>query len=171
MAALNQDPVPSDPEVALAAFDADLPRVLRGKTNDEVEWQRPDPLTLLVPMWAAVDGAPPDLFLLKLYFGYYPEWPASAQFVNPITRAYDPEKDKIWLPRIEGNSRIQVHANYEGNGRKLQLICSSTTLEFYLVRHGGKEEDVWSHPQRNFSVTINEIRGGLLPQWYRGRMS
>ena len=171
MAALNQDPVSSDPEVALAAFDADLPRVLRGKTIDEVGWQRPDPLTLLIPMWAAVAGVPPDLFLLKLYFGYYPEWPASAQFVNPITRAYDPEKDKIWLPRIEGNSRIQVHPIYDGNGRKLQLICSSMTLEFYLIRHGGKEEHVWSHPQRNFSATINEIRGGLLPQWYRGRMS
>jgi hypothetical protein len=170
MARLGHDPVPSSPEVALPAFETDLATVLHGKTAAEVGWQRPDPLTLLIPMWATIAADAPDLYLLKLQFGYYPEWPASAQFVNPLTRAYNAEIDIAWLPRIENNSRIQVHAKYDWNGRKIQLICSSTTLEFYQVRHGGKEGEVWNHNHQNFFATISEIKAGLFAPFYRGRM-
>ena len=170
MASLKGDPVPSSPEEALEALERDLPKALQGKSIDEAGWQRPDPLTLLIPLWANKETGSPDLYLLKLQFGYYPTSPPSAQFVNPITRTYSFDSDSSWLPRIEGNPRIQIHAKYEGNGRTLQLICSSMTLEFYQVSHAVKEADVWNPEHRNFAATINEIKAGLQPPWYRGRM-
>lgn len=173
MARLDQEPVLANPADARDALDTDIPKVLRGIPFERSGWQRPDPLTLLVPMWGMREGQAPDLYLLRLHFGYYPEWPPSTQFVNPLTGAYDSATDARWLPRIEGNNRIQVHQSYADSHRPgvtLQLICASVTLEFYAVRHGGQERDVWSREHHNFAATLNEIRSGLGQPWYRGRM-
>lgn len=163
MAKIGADPILNSPTAAREALERDLEKGLRGRAR-----QRPDPLTLLIPIFGNPDSESPDLFLLRLQFSYYPDWPPSAQFVNPFTRQYDKTKDLIWLPRIEGNSRIQVHADY-GNSMG-QVICSSMTLEFYMVRHGGKESEVWTE-KHTFAATINEIEMGLRPNGgYKGRM-
>lgn len=162
MAKIGEDPVLNSPLAAREALERDLVKGLRGRTH-----QRPDSLTLLVPMFGNPDSESPDLFLLRLQFSYYPEWPPSALFMNPLTRQYDKAKDLMWLPRIEGNSRIQVHADHQQIG---QLICSSMTLEFYKIRHGCNESDVWT-PKHTFAATLNEIEMGLRPEGgYKGRM-
>lgn len=162
MATLGVDPVLNSPLAAREALERDLVKSLRGRS-----YQRPDPLVLLVPLFGNPDSDSPDLFLLRLEFSYYPEWPPSAQFVNPLTRQYDKTKDLMWLPHMEGNQRIHVHADYQGKG---QLICSSMTLEFYQVRHGGKESEIWTLTH-TFAATINEIEMGLRPSdGYKGRL-
>jgi hypothetical protein len=163
MAKIGADPVLNLPLAAREALDRDLVKSLRGRS-----YQRPDSLTLFVPLFGNPDSESPDLFLLRLQFSYYPEWPPSAQFVNPLTRQFDKTKDAIWLPRIEGNSRIQVHADY--NNGMGQLICSSMTVEFYKVRHSGNESEAWT-TTHTFAATINEIEMGLRPDsGYKGRM-
>lgn len=168
MAQLGVDPVPATPSIAIEAFERDLDRVLRGKTLEEMGWERPDRLTLLIPLLGARDGGQTDPYLLRLHFGYYPEWPPSAQFVNPETGTYLYPGDVEHLPRIEETGEIRVHPAYKFNDRLLQLICCSATLEFYLVRHGGEAHHVWQHPRQNFSATLKAIERGLGAPWYKG---
>lgn len=171
MARLGQDPIINSPIAAQEALDRDMPQVLRGMSLKDAGWQRPDPLTLFVPAWGNPDSGSPDFYLLRLYFSHYPDWPPSAKFVNPLTREYDPQNDQKWLPRIEGNPRIQVHAIYNTGSGPIQLVCSSMILEFYIIRHSGKEAEIWT-AQHNFAATLNEIRQGLLPiGGYKGRMA
>jgi hypothetical protein len=160
VAKAGEKPVPNSPLLAREALDRDLPLVLRGVAFERSGWSRPDPLTLLVPMWGQLPDAPPDFYLLRLNFAYYPEWPPSARFVNPVTLSYDPETDKRWVPKIENSPRIQTHAWYNNNQTQLQLICSSMTLEFYLVLHGVEPQDLWTAKHR-FSATLGEIEAGL----------
>jgi hypothetical protein len=160
------DPVPSTPTLAIEALEKDLKKVLKGKTLEEVGWERPDPLTLLLPMVGVREDGTEDCYLLRLHFAYYPEWPPSALFVNPETRSYQYPQDEKYLPEIVGNE-IKMHANYNN---KQQLICCSTTLEFYLVRHGVKPEHVWDKSHQNFWATISAIKRGLKFPIYRGPM-
>ena len=169
MAKHGEDPILSSPSVATERLNQDLPIVLKGRTLEAAGWQHPDQLTLFIPLWGNPDSTSPDLYLVRFQFGYYPEWPPSAQFVNPVTLKYEIGKDAIWLPRIEGNPRIQVHADYANTMR--QVVCSSMTLEFYQVHHGGKEEEIWT-TDHNFAATLNEINMGLRPSGgYKGRQA
>lgn len=168
MAEVGKEPIPNTPVLAIETLDRHMPLVLRGKTLEEMGWERPDLLTLLVPLRAVNANGSADEYLLRLHFGYYPEWPPSAQFVNPITREYKYPDDMRWLPRIEGTNEIQVHPNYDNN--KGQLICSSVTLEFYLVRHGVEQRHLWGERQ-NFAATLSAIQHGLRQPFYKGRHS
>lgn len=164
MAERDKEPVAATPMAAIEAFDRDLAIVLNGKNLEELEWKRPDTLTLLVPMI----GGDRDRYLLRLHFGFYPEWPPSAQFVNPDTGIYDIERDLKWLPKIEGCSEIQVHPKYEYNGKKMQLICCSATLEFYQVRHSVEERHIWNIKHQNFFSTLHAVTRGLQAPFYKG---
>lgn len=159
-------PVANTPADAIAALDSHLPLVTRGRSLAELGWERPDPLTLFVPMHGhAVDGSV-DEYLLKLGFGHYPDWPPSAQFVNPSTRTYAKGQDERWLPRIvDPSNEIKTHADYN---REQQLICCSTTLEFYAVGHSFKPEHGWDPATQNLAATLNAIERGLRPPLYRG---
>lgn len=166
MAATGVTPIP-DPNRGRAALQRDLVKVLRSRGLEELGWQQPNDLTLLIPMTAQGANAANDEYLLRLHFDCYPEWPPSALFVNPETFNYEhrPE-DVVWLPRIEGNQQIAVHQNYS---QRSQLICCSTTLEFYLMNHSVKAEHVWDANRQNFNATISAIRHGLCPLFYKGR--
>lgn len=166
MAKIGADPVPVAPAAAKAALEAHLPKVLRGQTLEEAGWVRPDPLTLLVPLTGELPSGERDEFLLRLHFGYYPEWPPSAIFVNPTTKRYSFPEDVSWVPKIEGTPEIQTHTNYNST---VQLICCSFTLEFYLVRHGVEEKHLWDSEKMTFGATLYAIRRGLGPQFYKGR--
>ena len=173
MARAKEVPVPNTPKRAVDAIEAHLPVVLRGRTLEEVGWERPDPLTLLIPVPGnTADGAWDD-YLLRLGFLYYPDWPPSTQFVNPETRAYRFPEDKCWLPKIEGTGEIAVHAQYDlpNNAGKIQLICSSVTLEFYQVLHSVEERLVWNPKVQNFAATLAAIERGLRQPYYKGRQA
>ena len=169
MASAKALPVVVNPLIACAAYEEDLENVLKGRhvTVEESGWTRLHSLGLLVPIKAKRPGSSaPDQFYLRLEFQYYPEWPPSAQFVNPATNVYSGGNDLYWLPKIEGTDEIRIHENYSGHG---QLICSSITLEFYKVLHDVKEQHVWKHPRQNFASTINQIEWALSSSYYTGR--
>ncbi|MDA9504961.1 hypothetical protein XI09_09670 [Bradyrhizobium sp. CCBAU 11386] len=160
MANANETPVP-DPARGGEALERDLPLALKGRTLEEAGWCRIDGLTLCVPLWSPSA----DFFLLRLQFHCYPEWPPSAQFVNPITKDYKLGDDDRWLPNIEA-PHLRVHPNY--NDQKRQLICNSTTLEFYNLRHPVEARHVWDPERHNFNHTLFTITEAMR-LYYRGR--
>ena len=183
-------PVPADFGQARDAVDRHLGQVLCGRTLESVGWERPDPLTLYIPMRGftrattavaygfdpaedpigaeAFSGAPAgDDYLLRLYFSHYPAWPPSARFVNPATRQFA-VGDARWLPAIVGASELHVHANY-GNTSG-QLICCSATLEFYLVNHQVADQHRWQ-PGSSFAATLNVLSRYMRPPAYTGRQA
>jgi hypothetical protein len=148
-------------------FQRDLQSVLKGDTLTDRGWSQPDGLTLLVPMLAEnAQQGQVDLYLLRLFFDHYPKGPPSAQFINPLTMEYRFPDDVRWVPKCENAPDIHFHPNYNNGG---QLICSSTTLEFYKVNHDVKPEHVWDSTRMNFLATLAAIRRGLTPAHYRGR--
>lgn len=168
MAAIDQVPILANALSALEAFEADLPKVLNGRGVSSIEeagWSRPSDLELFIPVHA-LRGDAIDRFFLLLKFYHYPDWPPSAQFVNPDTRIFDLAKDLHWLPKIEGSTEIQIHKDVKEAGG--QLICCSATLEFYVMKHGVKSEHLWDHSKHTFALTINQVEWGLT-NFYKGR--
>ncbi len=162
MASVNETPVP-DPARGIQALERDLIVVLRNRSVKEVGWCRSNDLTLLIPLWST--GF--DFYLLRLQFHCYPEWPPSAQFVNPVTTEYRAGEDVTWLPLVEA-PHIRVHADYSNSKR--QLICNSSTLEFYELRHGLDNPDhIWRPESQNFNHTLATIAQALQGDHYRGR--
>jgi hypothetical protein len=184
-------PVPADFGQARDAVDRHLGQVLVGRTLETAGWERPDPLTLYVPMRGftttttavsygfdpaadpadadgAFAGAPAgDDYLLRLYFSHYPAWPPSARFVNPATRRFA-AGDTRWLPMINGANELHVHANYGGTSG--QVICCSAILEFYLVNHQVADQHRWQ-PGSSFAATLNALSRYLRPPAYTGRQA
>jgi hypothetical protein len=190
VSAVGGMPVPAEFEQARDALDRHLGSVPAGRSLESVGWQRPDPLTLYVPLRGytiptsafayGFDPAEPaaygerpfadapegDEYLLRLYFSHYPDWPPSARFVNPDTKQFEPG-DARWLPMISGTNELQVHASYGGPGGG-QLICCSATLEFYLVNHSVEDRHRW-RPGSNFASTLNVLSQYMRPPTYTGR--
>jgi hypothetical protein len=184
-------PVPADFGQARDAVNRHLGQALGGRTLESVGWERPDPLTLYVPLRgftadtqavaygfdpsedpARVGGAfaaapAGDDYLLRLYFSYYPAWPPSARFVNPATRQFA-AGDERWLPMITGTNEVYVHANY--GGASGQVICCSATLEFYQVKHSVSEQHLWQ-PGSSFAATLNVLSRYMRPPAYTGRQA
>ena len=166
MAEAGKLPSP-DPAAGLAALEADLPKVLRGRGLEEAGWFRFDPLTLLIPLFGRKADGAGDFYLLRMNFSYYPEWPPSCQFVNPTNGYYDVTKDSKWVPHIEDpNNEIAIHERF--NNTELQLICCSATLEFYQVLHSVQPQHVWDRNQQNFAASLAAIRRALRPPFYKG---
>jgi len=184
-------PVPADFGQARDAVDSHLGKVLGGRTLESAGWERPDPLTLYIPLRGftaataavaygfdpaadpagaveAFAGAPAgDDYLLRLYFGHYPAWPPSALFVNPATRQFA-AGDERWLPAINGAGELHVHANYANTSG--QVICCSATLEFYLVNHQVADQHRWQ-PGSSFASTLNVLSRYMRPPAYTGRQA
>jgi hypothetical protein len=169
MAAANQSPVLVNPMVARAAFIEDLEKILKGRktTWEESGWRMLHDLGLLVPLKAQPSGRDiADDYYLRLEFQYYPDWPPSTRFVNPVTLTFDQAIDLCWLPKIEGTEEIRVHDN---DPRVGQLVCCSASLEFYQIGHSVKPEHIWDHAQQNFALTINQVQLELNSDHYKGR--
>jgi hypothetical protein len=158
-----------DPQAGLAAFEEDLPRVLRMldvQSIEELGWSRPTKLSLLVPMVGA-PGDRTDEFMLKLGFQAYREWPPSAQFVNPETLNFVMGQDERFVPRLT-SGECQTHIAYtHPRGGQIQLICCSATLEFYDVAHGVEPRHVWDG-NSTFYSTITAVRRAM-NESYQGR--
>jgi hypothetical protein len=152
------------PTLDLAAgklvLDETLPLVLSylGKSLEELGWERIDDTTLTIPITAGPDGA--DGFLLRLCFLTGRAWPPSAQFVNPETLEYDLQSDQEHLPKLQ-SGQVQTHSSFDSpDGKKLQLICCSATLEFYEVLHDVQPQHVWKDTD-TFLVTITAIQRAM----------
>lgn len=159
MAKANERPA-LDLGAGLAAFEADLPRVLRVEGAERLEdlgWSRPSKLSLIVPMHGTHEGKT-DRYLLRLGFQAYRTWPPSAQFVNPDTLAYSYPADQHHVPVLT-SEECKTHPGYQEHESrpKIQLICCSATQEFYDVLHGVEAHHVWDE-SNTFLTTIVAIR-------------
>jgi hypothetical protein len=166
MAERQKCPV-ADPHRGRAAFAEHLPRVLLGRTLEQLGWVSPNALTLLVPMCAGPSGA--DDFLLRLGFQYYPEWPPTARFVNPDTREYDPARDLYWLPTVIGDPGFAVHPHYVHANYAGPLLCCSYIAEFYLILHDVQAAHLWNSDRHTFGATISRVQEALRSEYYKGR--
>lgn len=171
MAAAGKRPE-ANPHRGKAAFEEHLPRVLNGRTLEQVGWKRPNPLTLFVPVTSRPlppSGGLAHEYMLRLGFEYYPEWPPTAAFVNPVTLGFDPTRDLYWLPQVVGDSGFAIHATYHNEHFRGQLICCSLTAEFYLSIHGVQPEHVWDASRYTFGATIHRVERALRSPHYQGR--
>ena len=151
-----------------AALEADLRLHLRGRSLDDLGWAQPDPLTLLVPLFGTRKDEGKDAYLLRVGFDYYPAWPPSALFVNPMTLGYKLPDDIPWVPATtDPRNEIAFHTNYAGSHG--QVVCCSLTLEFYKVNHSVKEEHAWNSEKQKFLATIAAIKRALAQPLYVGR--
>ena len=160
-------PVPvQDIHAGREAFASDLQDALKGASPATRGWAMPNDLTLLVPLFSPSVNGNSDSYMLRLFFDHYSNGPPSALFVNPLTMSYSFPGDVMWVPLIEGHSAIHFHTNYGDGG---QLICSSTTLEFYKVNHSVEEQNIWRPGHMTFLSTISAIKAGLTLPYYKGR--
>ena len=167
MAEVGVEPVAANPLLARRALDAHLAR--RGGDDPVIE--RIAPLVVHVPVSGVASEGTTDDFLLRLGFTHYDEWPPSAQFVNPETGTFVIGEDEHHLPRITGSNELQVHAAYDHPaGHKIQLVCSSATLEFYEVRHGMEAKHLWQPGVHTLWTTISAVRHHLR-HFYQGRFA
>jgi hypothetical protein len=168
MASLNAVPRVDIP-AGCTALERDIPRVLKLLDAPDIEslgWTRPNKLALLVPLMARRDGKA-DSYLLKLAFHAYPEWPPSAQFVNPTTGEYAGVCDQHHIPQLT-SQECHTHAAYPKPGSgPVQLICCSATLEFYEVAHGVQPEYLWDG-RCTFYTTLAAIQRAMASH-YNGR--
>ncbi len=159
--------MPVTPARAIEALEKHLRVVLQGQTLESVGWKQLDPLTLLIPLQAVREDGGTDDYYFRFGFAYYPEWPPSVRAVNPKTLRYDYPADVRWLPSVERCSEIGFHPQY--NASVGQLICNSSTLEFYQVRHSCEPWHLWDAGRHTFALTLNVLRDCLRPPYYRGR--
>ena len=168
MAKANVAPV-MDPMAGAAAFDEDIPRVLKvldAESLDALGWRRPNKLSLIVPLKGVLNGVTDD-YLLRLGFQAYRTWPPSAQFVNPQTLTYNYPQDQHFVPRL-ASPECRTHTGYERPGHaKIQLVCCSATLEFYEVLHSVEAHHVWRETD-SFLTTIMAIKRAF-GDFYEGR--
>lgn len=61
-------------------------------------------------------------------------------------------------------------ARSDDGDQPIQLICCSTTLEFYEVLHGVEDKYVWKHPRQTFAHRLSQIEWAL-QNCYRGRFA
>ena len=159
-----------DPLQGRESLEHDLPvvlTVLGHASLAEAGWVKADALTLLIPV-SGIIGERVDHYLLKLGFHAYRAWPPSAQFVNPETRGYKYPEDIHHVPILE-SPEIHVHPQYGAQGRHIQLICCSATLEFYQVLHTVEDKHIWDERKFTFLTTITSITGALQSPHYKGR--
>ena len=151
-----------------AALEKDIPRVLdllEAPSLEALGWSRPNKTVLLVPMQAGPPGAQ-EHFLLRLGFQAYRTCPPSAQFVNPVTKAFAPPDDRIHVPKLTSDE-CRTHINYQP--QNIQLICCSATLEFYNVLHSVEAKHLWRETD-TFLTTITAIQRAMAST-YSGRFN
>lgn len=153
-----------------AALAEHLERYLAGRSLAQIGWTQPDDSTLLVPVFGTHGSGQRDLYLLRLHFDCYPDFPPTARFINPLTGRFDGPADVAWLPNIE-MGELKVHSQYSWpNGKLDQLVCSSMNCDFYRVAHSVERSNLWDRNRHTFGSTLAVLRAGLSPAHYRGRM-
>jgi len=161
MARANEQPV-LDVQAGMAALNEDIPRVLDVLGVASLEalgWERPNAITLLIPLSGTFEETE-HTYLLKLGFAAYRAWPPSAQFVNPATRNYSHPTDQHHVPQLT-SPECHTHIAYPNpGGGTVQLICCSATQEFYDVKHSVEAHHVW-RGKETFLTTLTAIQKAM----------
>ena len=168
-------PSPVNPVIARAAIASFLADAGWRRTTAEYGWKVDliDDLTVLVVLRARPVNAVEELFTLRLVCTFYPTHPPDAQFVNPTTGLYDPDKDRAHLPQLSAPF-CHVHPTYgyqHPYPYAPQLVCSSVTLGYYFSNHTPTDDQVWDSARHSLGSTIQTIHRALHSQHYSGRYS
>ena len=154
-------PEVTPPATARAAVLRHRDRALEGLKWEEDE---ANDLVLFVTTPAVAASGQIDLYMVKLGFAYYPDWPPSATFVDPATRQYSP---RHW-PVIENSDRMALHPTY-GDAPE-GLICNSMFFEFYFWGgHGRNPQLTWEKGRHTMAASISELKIHLQPPYYQRR--
>lgn len=152
-------PQPVDPAAARAAVRAHMAKALDGYAYDY-----DDDRTIFVRMLATAPDGTQDMYMIRLTFLYYPDWPPSVTFVNVETAKYD---GTHW-PRIAGSSTLALYPNY--GDAPTGMVCNSMTFEYYFWGgHSPSDEIRWSKEKHTFAATIAELRDNLRQPYYQGK--
>jgi hypothetical protein len=159
-----------DPEVAAAAFAADLAAYWRGGLPERrgLTRVRLDSLREVIKIPGRLADGRIDAFYVLLEANYYGPHPPRTRFVEEsswvVAKAGSP-----WLPIIENPPGwFGLHANYnlpEGPG---QLVCFSFSLDYYTTDHTPQPTEAWQQGEHTVAATINRLYEILGPQYYRG---
>lgn len=149
-------PVASDPVAASAAWRAAAPAALDGLT-----WTEESDLRIRVDLPAARSDGGTDLYVARLDFTWYPEWPPSVTFLNPETHAPDAA---AW-PQVHGCGHLALHPSY--GGAPAGMVCNSMFFEFYFWGgHAAEGVHAWDAQRHTFAASINVLREVLRPPFY-----
>jgi len=150
-------PTVSDPEEARAAFLRDHEKALEG-----YRWEEQSPLSILVHLEGHRASGEVDLYLACFSFLYYPIWPPSVTFVNPVTLKYDP----AYWPKTSGPN-IAFSAPY--GDAPSGMVCNSMFFEYYFWGgHAPNPNISWDPKRHTFAASLNELRIHLRPPHYQG---
>jgi hypothetical protein len=104
-----------------------------------------------------------DEYLSRWSFLYYPAWPPSVTFVDPVTKAYSVAH---W-PRISNSNRLALHPTY--GGAPTGMICNSMFFEYYFWGgHGSPERTGWTEGLHTMAASVSELMIHLRPPYYSG---
>jgi hypothetical protein len=154
-------PEPTDPEIARAALRKHSVRALE---NCDYEYDGDRTIYLTLP--ATDSRGETQQYLVRLTFLYYPDWPPSVTFLNPLTRRYD---GTHW-PSVTSSPRLAMHVVY--GGAPTGMVCNSMTFEYYFWGgHSPTDIIKWNKARHTFFATIAELKDHLQVPYYQGRSS
>jgi hypothetical protein len=160
-----------DPEVAAAAFAADLGAYWRQGLPERRDITRLplDPLTEIIGIRGRLVDGTLDPYQLKLEASHYGPHPVRVRFVEPNTWAVA-QPGSPWLPVIaNAPSWFGLHSSYDLPDGPGQLVCFSFNLDYYTTNHTPGPTEVWTQGKHTVAATINRLYEILGPQYYRGR--
>jgi len=158
-----------DPDVAAAAFAADLDALWRTGRPEQRRWSRThlDRLTEIVHMPGRTSDGPAGLYHLRLYASHYGPHPVKVTFVEPETWAEPPE-GSVWLPRLEPPNWFGLHVAYKyPDGHIAQLVCFSHSLDYY-ADHNPEPSQAWQQGTHTVAATLNRLYEVLGPPYHKG---
>lgn len=151
-------PTLADPVEARAAWTADAPLALLGLT-----WVEETPNSIAVDMPATRADGTIDMYLLRLDFSYYRDWPPRATFLDRETRT---PSAAAW-PNVEGAPEVSFHAVY--GDAPHGMVCNSLFFEYYFWGgHSPNEGIAWDGTRMTFAASLNLIKECLRPPFYIG---
>jgi hypothetical protein len=168
-------PVRTDPEVAAIKLAYDLELLWSTGRPTGMGWVQHASATL-GPLYTVVqlpakrsDGGIDDYYV-KIGAEYYDSFPPTVAFVQPETWVQAGPGSK-WLPTIGAVPWFGLHPNYNfpGEAAPRQLVCFTSTAEYYMVGHSPPESTVWQQGKHTVAATLYRLAEVLQPPYYLGR--
>jgi hypothetical protein len=159
-----------DPDVAAAAFAADLQRAWDTGRPTQRGWTRSrlDPLTAIVHMPGRTVDGPAGVYHLRLHASHYGPHPPKVTFVEPDSWD-EPPAGSVWLPRLENPPGwFGLHPAYTYPDQHVaQLVCFSHSLDYY-ADHNPEPSQAWHQGTHTVAATLNRLYEILGPPYHQG---